>query len=92
MSTQALKILMPLVIGFAVLFAWHVLVLAYDVPRYIVPGPFDVGQTLVQDWELLWNSLLITLRVTVFALLASVIVGTLIAFLFVQSRWVEMSL
>ncbi|MFM9970716.1 MAG: ABC transporter permease, partial [Burkholderiales bacterium] len=60
--------------------------------RYIVPGPFDVAQTLVQDWELLWNSLLITLRVTVFSMLASVLFGTLIAFLFVQSRWVEMSL
>ncbi|MEI6219156.1 MAG: ABC transporter permease subunit, partial [bacterium] len=40
----------------------------------------------------LWSSLLITLRVTVMALLISVIAGSLIAFLFVQSRWLEMSL
>ncbi len=92
MSARLAKILMPLAIGVVVLAVWHWLVTAYEVPRYIVPSPNDVAQTLFQDWELLWNSLLITLRVTVLALLLAVVAGTLIAFLFVQSRWVEMSL
>ena len=92
MNQRAAKIFMPLAIGIVVLVVWHWLIIAYEVPRYIVPGPIDVLQTLIQDWELLWNSLLITLRVTVSALLFSVIAGSLIAFLFVQSRWLEMSL
>ena len=83
---------MPLAIGVALLFVWHWMVIAYEVPRYIVPGPVDVAKTLIVDWDLLSKSLLITLRVTVVALLLSVTVGTLVAFLFVQSRWVEMSL
>lgn len=92
MNARTLRFLMPLAIGVAALLAWHWLVSAYEVPRYIVPGPLDVARTLVQDWGLLWGSLLITLRVTVLALLISVLAGSLIAFLFVQSRWLEMSL
>lgn len=92
MNARLAKILMPLAIGVVVVAAWHWLVSAYDIPRYIVPSPADVAQTLFQDWELLSNSLFITVRVTVVALLLSVIAGTLIAFLFVQSRWVEMAL
>jgi NitT/TauT family transport system permease protein len=75
-----------------VVITWHGLVIAYEIPRYIVPSPADVAQTLVQDWGLLWDSLLITMRVTVCALVLAVLAGTLIAFIFVQSRWVEMSL
>ena len=92
MNRRFVKVLLPLAIGMLVLAAWYGLVAAYEIPRYIVPGPGDVAQTLFQDRVLLWDSLLITLRVTVLALLLSVIVGTLVAFLFVQSRWVEMSL
>jgi NitT/TauT family transport system permease protein len=87
-----MKILLPVAIGVVILLAWHWLVAAYEVPRYIVPGPLDVGQTLFRDWDLWWGSLLITLRVTVMALMISVVAGSLIAFLFVQSRWLEMSL
>ncbi len=92
MNTRLSRILLPLAIGVLVVSAWHGLVTVYEIPRYIMPGPSDVAQTLAQDWELLAHSLLITLRVTVMALLLAVIAGTLIAFLFVQSRWVEMSL
>ncbi len=92
MNIRAMKIFLPVAIGLVILLVWHWLVAAYEVPRYIVPGPLDVAQTLVRDWDLLWSSLLITLRVTVAALLISVIAGSLIAFLFVQSRWLEMSL
>ena len=92
MNARVLKIVMPLAIAVVVVITWHGLVIAYEIPRYIVPSPADVAQTLVQDWGLLWDSLLITMRVTVCALVLAVLAGTLIAFIFVQSRWVEMSL
>ena len=92
MSLRAMKVFLPVAIGVVILLLWHWLVAVYEGPRYIVPGPLDVAQTLFRDWDLLWGSLLITLRVTVLALLISVIAGSLIAFLFVQSRWLEMSL
>jgi NitT/TauT family transport system permease protein len=89
---QALRYLAPLLVGILFLLAWHVWVVAYDVPAYLVPSPVRVFSTLLQDWTLLFNSLLVTLRVTVLALFFAVVLGVSIAFVFVQSRSVEMSL
>ena len=46
----------------------------------------------LKDWPLLWRSLLVTLKITLGAFALAVVLGTLIAFLFAQSRWLEMSL
>ncbi|HSD41683.1 MAG TPA: ABC transporter permease [Burkholderiales bacterium] len=82
----------PLAVGVLVLVLWHVLVKVFDVPKFLVPGPLVVLQTLVADWSLLFNSLLVTLKITFGAFFLAVVIGTTVAFLFVQSRWVEMSL
>jgi len=88
----ALRIAMPLGIGIVLLGLWQWWVTAMEIPKYIVPSPVLVAETLVSDWGLLSTSLFITLKVTFFAFAASVVVGTLIAFLFVQSRLLELSL
>jgi len=82
----------PVIIGVAVLALWQALVVAYEVPKYIVPSPLAVAQTLVADWALLGRSLAVTLRMTLIAFAVAVVLGTLIAFVFVQSRWLEASL
>jgi NitT/TauT family transport system permease protein len=86
-----LRWLAPITVGCLFIFVWHVLVRAFDVPKYIVPSPLLVLQTLVADWELLFNSLLITLKITFGAFFMAVLIGTVVAFLFVQSRWIEVS-
>jgi NitT/TauT family transport system permease protein len=91
-SERLVKWAAPLAVGVLVLVLWHVLVKVLDVPKFLVPGPLVVLQTLVADWNLLIASLLVTLKITFGALLLAVVVGTAVAFLFVQSRWVEMSL
>ncbi len=91
-NPQLMRLVAPLVVGVLVLVAWQALVTAYQVPKYIVPSPVMVAQTLVEDWDLLSRSLLVTLKITFFAFVTAAVVGTLVAFLFVQSRWVEMSL
>jgi NitT/TauT family transport system permease protein len=74
-----------------VVLVWHVLVKAFEVPKYIVPAPLLVVETLIADWELLFRSLLITLKITFGAFFMAVLIGTVVAFLFVQSRWIEVS-
>jgi len=64
---------------------------AKGTPVYIVPGPLLVLRTVVTDWGTLYPSLLVTLAITGAALLMATVAGVLIAILFVQSRWVEMS-
>ncbi len=82
----------PLLVGLLFLSAWHLAVTLNEVPFYIVPSPLLVMQTLMDDWLLLWRSLLVTLKVTAIALLLSVLLGSVLAFVFVQSRALEASL
>ncbi|HZP86280.1 MAG TPA: ABC transporter permease [Burkholderiales bacterium] len=82
----------PLLVGVAVLFVWQFVVTRYDVPAYLVPSPALVMRTLVQDAPLLFGSLLVTLKITFLALLLALVLGIAIAFLFVQSRLIEVSL
>ncbi len=49
-------------------------------------------KTLVSDWGTLWPALLVTLRITLEALVAAVVVGVSLALLFSLSRWIELSL
>jgi NitT/TauT family transport system permease protein len=91
-NERLLKWVAPLAVGILVVLIWHLLVKAFDVPKFLVPSPGLVLETLIQDRELLLRSLLVTLKITFGAFFMAVLIGTVIAFLFVQSRWVEMSL
>lgn len=82
----------PVAAGFAFLLAWHLVVALNEIPHYILPSPLLVFRTLLDDWPLLWRSLLVTIQVTGIALLLAVLLGTAISFLFVQSRAIEASL
>lgn len=82
----------PIAVGALFLVAWHVAVEALQISKFIVPAPAMVLRTLVEDWDLLFGSLLMTLKVTFGAFFLAVLIGTAIAFLFVQSRTVEASL
>lgn len=91
-TVRALKWAGPLLVGVLALGMWQLAVQLNDVPFYIVPSPVLVAKTLAEDWSLLWRSLLFTLEVTGLALALAVGLGTALAFLFVQSRWIEASL
>lgn len=82
----------PILTGLFMLVLWEVLVRAMAIPPYILPGPVVVAKTLVTDWSTLWPALVVTLRITVQALLAAVLVGVSLALLFSLSRWIELSL
>jgi NitT/TauT family transport system permease protein len=87
-----LRILAPTLIGLLVLGGWEWVVRARDIPSYVLPGPVLIAETLVRDWEPLSASLLVTLKITVLALLVAASLGLLLAVLFAQSRVVELSL
>ena len=82
----------PVVIGVLVLGFWEAVVRLKGIPPYILPGPLLIGETLISDWSTLSRSLLITLRITLAALAAAVLVGVLLAIVFTQSKWLEKSL
>jgi NitT/TauT family transport system permease protein len=79
----------PLGVGLVMLLAWEALVDVYAIPPYILPGPLRVAQTLVLDGPSLLGSLWVTVRITLAALLAAVVLGGLLSILFAQSRLLE---
>ncbi len=83
-------VLPALVLALGVLI-WDRLVVWNGIPHYILPGPGVVLQTLVKDWALLFDALIVTLTITLMALAVAVIGGVGLAVLFNQSRWAEMS-
>jgi NitT/TauT family transport system permease protein len=89
---RLLRFVAPALVAIVALAVWQGLVVAWDVPPYLVPSPVAVARTLVADRALLFDSLLVTLGVALVALAIAVALGVLIALVFVQSRWIEMSL
>lgn len=85
------KWLMPVVVMVALLVLWDRTVVWNNIPKYILPGPGLVLQTLIKDWPILFSALLVTLQITLMALAVAVIGGVGLAMLFTQSRWLEMS-
>ncbi len=84
--------LLPLLVGILVLFAWELAVRWAETPVYVLPGPLRIAARLVEDWDTLSDSLMVTLEITLAALLAAIIGGGGLAILFAQSRWIEASL
>jgi NitT/TauT family transport system permease protein len=72
--------------------AWDLVVRVKDIPPFILPGPGLVATTIVSDWLLLWNSLLVTLATTLEGLALALAGGVGLAILFNQSRLIEHSL
>jgi NitT/TauT family transport system permease protein len=87
-----LRLLAPVVIGLLVLGGWEWLVRSRGIPPYVLPGPVAIAETLVRDWGTLSASLLVTLQITLLALLVAASLGLVLAVLFAQSRIVELSL
>jgi NitT/TauT family transport system permease protein len=86
------RIFYPALLAVLLIGLWQWWVTAFDIPKFLVPSPWLVAQTLVSDWPLLFGALLNTLKITIFALVCAAVLGVLIAFAFVQSRVIETAL
>ena len=89
---RTMRIALPIVVLALVLAIWEAAVRLGQIPPYVLPGPVLVWQTLVSDWALLGQSLLVTLTTTVEGFLLAAAGGVGLAVLFNQFRVVEYSL
>jgi len=90
-SEAAMSIIAPVIVGVVMVVIWEIACRAGNVPIYLFPKPSDIALKLAGDWQTLFRSLGFTLRIALQAFITAIILGTLIAFLFVQSRAIEMS-
>jgi NitT/TauT family transport system permease protein len=85
-------IIAPLILGIIVLLTWEISVRVMNIPPYLLPGPILVLKTMIQEWNELLTSLVITIKITVVALAVAVVSGILISMLFAQNKLIERSL
>jgi NitT/TauT family transport system permease protein len=79
----------PLVILVVLLLAWEAVVRINGIQPYVLPSPSGIAVALVQDWSLLFDSLLTTLRTTLEGFVAAAIGGIGLALLFNRAKWIE---
>ena len=89
---RAARVLMPIGVLALAIAAWGLLVEAYSIPPYVLPGPGLVLATMWADRALLWDSLMATLATTVEGFALALAGGMGLAVLFNQSRLLEYSL
>jgi NitT/TauT family transport system permease protein len=88
---RALRLALPVLVLALVLLIWEAIVRINHTPAYVLPGPGLILRTLVDDWPLLSQSLVVTLVTTVEGFLLAAAGGVGLAVLFNQSRLLEYS-
>jgi NitT/TauT family transport system permease protein len=91
-AIRVVRILLPVAVLAAGIALWEGVVRLNQIPPYVLPGPSAVFATLVADWQVLSQSLLVTLLTTLEGFVAAAFGGVALALLFNQSRWLEYSL
>src|SRR4029077_314530 len=91
-SETFVRIAAPLAVGILLIGMWEIGCRRGAIPVYLFPRPSDIFVSLIKNGPSLLRALLATLRVTLQAFAAAVVLGTLIAFTCVQSRAIEVSL
>ena len=86
------QVVWPVLLAGVLLGLWQALVVAFDVPAYLVPSPVRVAQAMVADATMLSSALAVTLKITLLAFACAVLLGVAVAFAFVQSRVLEAAL
>ena len=89
---RVVRILLPVAVLAAGIASWELVVRVNDIPPYVLPGPSAVFRTLVSDWPVLSQSLLVTLLTTLEGFAAAAVGGIALALVFNQSKWLEYSL
>jgi NitT/TauT family transport system permease protein len=91
-AEDVLRILLPvLVLAFGIL-VWDLAVRLFAISPFALPGPGTVFATIIADWGLLSQSLLVTLSIALEGFALAAVGGGALAVLFNQSRLVEYSL
>ena len=89
---RVLRIALPIIVLALGIAIWELAVRIGNIPPYVLPAPGLILRTLIDDWTLLSQSLLVTLTTTFEGFLLAAFGGVGLAILFNQSRLVEYSL
>ena len=89
---RVLTWVMPIILLMIAVGLWEYLVWFHEIPKYLIPAPSLIAETLVKDGPSLVASSWFTVKLTFFSLGLAIIGGVLLGALFALSRPVELSL
>jgi len=89
MKRRLVGVANALAVFVAVLVVWQLVLWIFHVPRYMLPSPWAVAHAVRARFPSLLTSTAITAEESLGGLMASVIVGVIIALIFAQSRWIR---
>jgi NitT/TauT family transport system permease protein len=89
MNARALRIALPIIVLAATVLVWDLVVRIFAIPPFVLPGPGLVATTLIADFALLMQSLLVTLAITLEGFVLAAVGGIALAISFNQWRLVE---
>ena len=89
---RVLTWVMPVILLMIAVGLWEYLVWYHEIPKYLIPAPSLIAETLVKDGPSLMASSWFTVKLTFFSLGLAIIGGVLLGALFALSRPVELSL
>jgi NitT/TauT family transport system permease protein len=90
-GNRSARTLAPIIVGLLIIAVWEAACRFWHVPPYLFPMPSAIATSLVQQWPVLVRALGATLLITIEAFVVAVVLGTFIAFVFVQNKLIEAS-
>jgi NitT/TauT family transport system permease protein len=91
-SPHFMRLAAPTLVGLFLLGFWEFACWRWNIPVFLLPKPSDIARSLSANWPDLLRALGVTMSVTLEAFVSAVVLGSLLAFVFAQSRAVEVSL
>jgi NitT/TauT family transport system permease protein len=88
---KLLRILAPAVVFLSVLFVWDLAVRWFEIHKVVLPPPKDVFRSFVEERWILLRGAWITIQAAAAGLLASGVIGFVIAIIFSLSSWIRNS-
>lgn len=89
---RMLSWVMPITLLAIAIGLWEFLVWYNEIPKYLIPAPSLIAETLIKDGPSLMASAWFTVKLTFFSLSLAIIGGVFLGALFALSRPVELSL
>ena len=91
MSDRLARVALPVLMLALGIVIWDLAVRIFAIPPFVLPSPALVLTTLIADGGLLWDSLMVTLTITLEGFLLAAFGGIALAIVFNQWRLVEYS-
>ena len=89
MKQRLMTVVNALAVFAGLLVLWQLVLWIFKVPSFMLPSPLAVARAVVRRYPSLLNSLAITAEESAGGLIASIVIGVVIALFFAQSRWVR---